>query len=223
MEDPFPWAQTWSEITDPAVRAAFARVERANYVPAELRNEADRDAPLPIGEGQTVSQPFVIALMVQALALHPGDRVLEIGTGSGYQTAILCEVVREAGRPAGETVFSVERYPSLLSTADAALRAAGYRPHLAVGDGAAGWPDAAPFQGIVVSAAAEFVPRPLYDQLAPSGRLLVPVGPPAEDQTLWLVEKRADGPRATPLGPVRFVPLISPLLDEPAARMFLDP
>jgi protein-L-isoaspartate(D-aspartate) O-methyltransferase len=186
-----------------------------------VRAEADRDAPLPIGEGQTVSQPFVIALMVQALALRPGDRVLEIGTGSGYQTAILCELVREPGRSPGETVFSVERFPSLLSAAAAALRDAGYRPHLTVGDGAAGWPDAAPYQGIVVSAAAEAVPQPLYDQLATGGRLLIPVGPPADDQTLWRIVKQPDGMHATRMGPVRFVPLVSPLLDDPATRIDL--
>ena len=121
---PFPWADQWPEITDERVRGAFARVERTGFIAPDLARFAGQDAPLPIGEGQTISQPFVVALMVQMLALRPGARVLEIGTGSGYQTAILCEMTHAADEPAGATVYSIERYPSL------ADRAAQVLPHM---------------------------------------------------------------------------------------------
>lgn len=217
--DDFPWAHTWPEIVEPRVRAAFARVPRAAFVPEDLRRFADHDAPLPIGEGQTISQPFVIALMVQALELAPGDRVLEIGTGSGYQTAILCELTAQPDRqpdaPAGDTVYSIERFEVLERRAAAALAELGYRPHVRVGDGAAGWPEAAPFAGIIVSAAAPHVPRPLWDQLAEGGRLILPVGDTWGDQELWLVRKHEGKLRIRRMGGVRFVPLVSPILDDP--------
>lgn len=212
----FPWAMEWPEITDPRVRAAFAHVDRRRFIPESVRELADRDAPLPIGEGQTISQPFVIAWMVQALAVKPGQRVLEVGTGSGYQTALLCELARAEGQEAGATVYSVERSPSLLAQARHDLEREGYRPHLRLGDGAEGWRECSPFDGIVVSAAAFRVPLPLWEQLAPEGRLVVPVGGAGDDQMLWLLHKRASGRKATAMGPVRFVPLISPLLDDPA-------
>lgn len=216
-----PWFGEWHEITDPAVRAAFARVDRARFVPPDLRDQADRDAPLPIGEGQTISQPFVIALMVQALELSPGSRVLEVGTGSGYQTAILCEMARQPQEESGESVFTVERYESLMHRAARALTEGGYHPHMRLGDGVAGWPGAAPFDGIVVSAASRFLPRPLVEQLAFGGRLVIPVGGQGDEQTLWLVIRDRSGLRGEQLGPVRFVPLISPLLDDPANRLKL--
>lgn len=208
------WPNRWPEITDPQVRAAFVHVDRALFLPEGVREWASRDAPLPIGEGQTISQPFVIALMVQALRLKPGDRVLEIGTGSGYQTAILCEVTHETGRAPGENVFSVERYPSLANRAMRDLRAAGYAPHVRMGDGAEGWPEMGPYAGIVVSAAATAVPRTLTQQLVEGGRLLIPVGPPGDEQELLLVERGRDGLRVEYLGPVRFVPLISDVLND---------
>ena len=215
------WPDRWPEITDMRVRAAFVHVNRALYVPATVREWANRDAPLPIGEGQTVSQPFVIALMVQALDLQPGERVLEIGTGSGYQTAILCELTHEAGHPAGETVFSVERFPSLANSAMRDLRGAGYAPHVRMGDGAEGWPEAAPFAGIVVSAAAAWVPRALTEQLDVGGRLIIPVGPLGDEQLLWQIQRTPDGWLCEDLGYVRFVPLVSPLLDVEANRFRL--
>jgi protein-L-isoaspartate(D-aspartate) O-methyltransferase len=212
----FPWAAEWPEITNPRVRAAFARVERRRFLPTSIRDLADRDAPLPIGEGQTISQPFVIALMIQALELEAGQRVLEVGSGSGYQTALLCELAREQGRDLGETVYSIERFPSLLLSAREALESQGYFPHLRSGDGAAGWPEAAPFHAIVVSAAAQRVPLPLWEQLAVGGRLVVPVGASGDDQMLWLLHKTTKGRVPKAMGPVRFVPLISALLDDPA-------
>ena len=206
----------WPEIVDVRVRAAFTRVPRAAFVPEDQRRFADHDAPLPIGEGQTISQPFVIALMVQALALAPGDAVLEIGTGSGYQTAILCELTAQSEMAPGATVYSIERFGSLARRAAAALTELGYHPHLRVGDGAAGWPEAAPFAAIIVSAAGPHVPRPLWEQLAEGGRLILPVGETWGDQELWLVRKQDGEMRMKRMGGVRFVPLISPILDDPA-------
>lgn len=211
----FPWADVWPEITDARVRVAFTRVPRAAFVPEELRSWAHQDAPLPIGEGQTISQPFVVALMTQALHPAPGARILEVGTGSGYQTAILCELTRTGHAPAGSTVYTVERFPALLRNARAALARLGYYPHGAVRDGAAGWPDAAPFDGIVVTAAAAHLPRLLCDQLAEGGHLVIPLGGHVDDQVLWDIVRLGGALRRRLLGPVRFVPLVSPLLDDP--------
>jgi protein-L-isoaspartate(D-aspartate) O-methyltransferase len=189
-------------------------VPRAEFVDAALARYAGRDAPLPIGEGQTISQPFVVALMTQALALAPGERVLEVGTGSGYQTAILCEVTARPGLMLGENMWTVERQPTLAAGAAAVLRRLGYTPHLRVGDGAAGWPEGAPYDAIIVSAAPYAVPRPLWDQLGDGGRLVIPIGEPRGEQWLWLILREGDQRSAQSLGPVRFVPLISPLLDD---------
>jgi protein-L-isoaspartate(D-aspartate) O-methyltransferase len=194
-------------------------VDRRRFVPESMRPYAHRDEPLPIGEGQTVSQPFVIALMLQALQLEPGDRVLEIGTGSGFQTALLCEIVQLQGQPAGATVYSVERHQSLLEPARSALQAAGYAPQLAVGDGALGWADEGPFHGIVVSAAARAVPRPLVEQLADGGHLVIPVDVAGDEQELWLIQRLATRLEWRALGPVRFVPLVSPVLQNPLRRI----
>lgn len=212
---PFPWADQWPEIVDPRVRAAFAAVPRAAFVPEHLVRLADQDAPLPIGEGQTISQPFVIALMVQALELEPGDKVLEIGAGSGYQTAILCELTAVEGEKPGERVYAIERFPSLAERAAARLARLGYTPHLRVGDGAYGWPEAAPFDAIIVSAAAPHIPRPLWEQLAEGGRMILPFGELDENQHLWLVRKINGRMHVEQLGGVRFVPMISPLFDNP--------
>jgi len=212
----FPWADQWPEIVDERVRTAFVRVPRARFIAPDLAHFAGQDAPLPIGEGQTISQPFVVALMVQMLRLPPGARVLEIGTGSGYETAILCEMTRRAGEAAGVSIYSIERYPTLAERAAQVLAALGYAPHLRVGDGAAGWPEAAPFDAIIVSAAAAHVPRPLCEQLVDGGRMVLPVGAHGDDQELWLVSK-SDGHRLFERnGGVRFVPLVSPVLDDPA-------
>jgi protein-L-isoaspartate(D-aspartate) O-methyltransferase len=218
MEEPpsFPWENVWPEITDAKVRAAFAAVDRAQFIEPDLRRLAARDIPLSIGEGQTISQPFIVAMMAQALDLHPGEVVLEIGTGSGFETAILCELTARPDQPLGATVFAVERLTALAQRAATTLRRLGYRPHLRVGDGAAGWPEAAPFAAIVVSAAASHVPLPLWEQLAEQGRMILPMGSEEWDQELWLVRKRKGVMDIQRLGGVRFVPLISPLLDYPA-------
>ena len=215
----FPWAKGWPEITDQRVRHAFSRVPRAQFVPAQVQRWSDEDAPLPIGEGQTISQPFVVALMTQALALQPGDKTLEIGTGSGYQTAILCELTTGPQEPAGIHVYSVERFRSLAQNAAATLDRLGCHPQIAIGDGAAGWPAMAPFAAIIVTAAPSYLPRPLWDQLAEGGRMVIPIGAQPEEQVLWLIRKTAGKLDAQGLGAVRFVPLISPLLDDPRMRI----
>lgn len=209
-------ANGWAEITDLRVRTALAGVPREHFVPSEVRRWADQDAPLPIGEGQTISQPFVVALMTQLLRLQPGDRVLEIGTGSGFQTALLCELTAEPNLPRGHCVYSVERFRTLADQAARALDSLGYWPHLAVGDGAVGWATAAPFAAIILTAAPPALPRPLWQQLAEGGRLVAPIGPSDTEQELWLIEKHAGRLCLSAQGAVRFVPLLSPLLTDPA-------
>ena len=183
------------------VLEAIERVERRHFVRPDDTNEAYDNLPLAIGRGQTISQPLVVALMSEALAIGSGDRVLEIGTGSGYQAAVLAEM--------GAKVFSVEIIPSWRTWAAANLRNAGYhdvelRPHA---DGSFGWEEHAPYDAIIVTAAASRIPRPLIPQLRIGGRLVVPVGSSAWDQTLWVVERTEEGETSTNLGPVRFVPL----------------
>ncbi|MEW6755201.1 MAG: protein-L-isoaspartate(D-aspartate) O-methyltransferase [Candidatus Latescibacterota bacterium] len=186
-------------IADPAVLEAFGRVPRHRFVPAAERPQAYDDHPLPIGCGQTISQPFVVAYMIEKLALTGGERVLEIGTGSGYQTALLAEMAAE--------VHSVEYFSELATRARLALAELGYaNVQVHVGDGAAGWPEAAPYKGMVGSAAALDVPHALMDQLAPDGRLILPVG--GVHQSLVLVTRtRAGLFQRTELLPVRFVPM----------------
>jgi protein-L-isoaspartate(D-aspartate) O-methyltransferase len=196
-------------------------VPRAAFVGDEMQPWATRDTALPIDEGQTISQPFVVALMTQALELAPGLRVLEIGTGSGYQTAILCELNTRPDEVCGQNVWSVERYGRLSQKAARVLHSLGYRPHLAVGDGAAGWHTAAPYDAIVVTAAAPALPRPLWDQLADGGRLVIPVGPSSRGQTLWLIIRQGRKMMRRSLGGVRFVPFVSPILDDPLQRIEL--
>ena len=186
----------------PRTLAALRRVPRDAFVPAGERARAHDNRPLPIGHGQTISQPFIVAIMSDLLDLAPTDRVLEIGTGSGYQAAVLTEL-------AGE-VYSVETVPALAADAAERLRAAGYeRVRLRVGDGWAGWPEAAPFDAIIVTAAGPTVPPALVAQLRPAGRLLMPVGLAGETQYLTLLTKDADGGVARKvLLPVAFVPLV---------------
>lgn len=187
-------------IVDPRVLAALEKVPRHLFVLPEYLPLAYEDRPLPIGAGQTISQPYIVALSTQALAPSPADRVLEIGTGSGYQTAVLAEL-------AGE-VFTVERIPELSQEAEARLRRLGYtNVRFRVGDGTKGWPEEAPFSRILVTAAAPKVPPSLLAQLAEGGRMVIPVGG-RFDQDLWLVHKEAGRPVYEYLCPVTFVPLI---------------
>lgn len=177
-------------------------VPREEFLPSDLRQEAYVDSALPIGAGQTISQPTLVAEMTAQLRLSPKSRVLEIGTGSGYQTAILAEV---AG-----SVYSIERIPDLARDAALKLQALGYtNVQIRCGDGSVGWADAAPFDGIIVTAAAESVPEQLPLQLAPGGRMIVPVGPAEGRQFLYLMERNAAGDiERRRLQEVRFVPLI---------------
>jgi len=182
------------------VLEAIERVERRHFVRPDDASEAYDNAPLPIGRGQTISQPLVVALMSEALSIGPGDRVLEIGTGSGYQAAVLAEL--------GAEVFSVEIIPQLAEWSAANLGNAGYRSvQLRTADGFFGWDEHAPYDAIIVTAAAIRIPRTLIPQLRIGGRLVVPVGSSAWDQTLWVVERTDEGETSTNLGPVRFVPL----------------
>ena len=182
------------------VLQAIQQVERRHFVRPGDASEAYDNAPLPIGRGQTISQPLVVALMSEALSIGPGDRVLEIGTGSGYQAAVLAEL--------GAEVFSVEIIPQLAAWSASNLSNAGYRSvQLRTADGFFGWDEHAPYDAIIVTAAAIRIPRTLIPQLRIGGRLVVPVGSNAWDQTLWVVERTDEGETSTNLGPVRFVPL----------------
>jgi protein-L-isoaspartate(D-aspartate) O-methyltransferase len=186
----------------PRVRAALGKVERHRLVPPEQRALAYRNHPLPIGQGQTISQPYIVALSTDLIAPQPQHLVLEVGTGSGYQAAILAETV---GR-----VFSIEIIESLGKEAAERLRALGYNNiEIRIGDGYKGWPEKAPFDAIVVTAAAPRVPEALLEQLKPGGRLVIPVGEPGGAQDLLLIVKTAQGRlERKSILPVRFVPLV---------------
>jgi protein-L-isoaspartate(D-aspartate) O-methyltransferase len=186
---------------DPAVLKTMGKVPRHLFVPEEQRSAAYGDRPLPIGYGQTISQPFIVALMTDLINVGPGDSVLEIGTGSGYQAAVLS--------PLAAKVYSIEIIPQLGERAAARLAELHYNNvEVKVGDGYYGWPAHAPFDGIVVTAAASHIPPPLVEQLAKGGRMVVPVGGPFATQFLMLLEKRRDGSITTrQLLPVSFVPL----------------
>ncbi|MCD6553707.1 MAG: protein-L-isoaspartate O-methyltransferase [Chloroflexi bacterium] len=187
-------------IRDPRVLAAMRQVPRHLFVPVHMRGSAYRDTPLPIGEGQTISQPYIVALMTEMLELTGEERVLEIGTGSGYQAAILGLLARE--------VYTVERLPHLARNAEEVLRQLGYtNVHIRVGDGTLGWPEHAPYEAIIVTAASPEVPSPLLDQLADGGRLVVPIGP-RWTQTLVRVRREGDKFRKEYLTSVAFVPLV---------------
>jgi len=185
----------------PVVLAALGRVPRHELVPEGLRDEAYENRPLPIGYGQTISQPYIVAIMTDLLEVGRGDKVLEVGTGSGYQAAVLAELVDE--------VYTVEIIPELAREAKASLARLGYDNVTARhADGFFGWQEHAPFDGIVVTAASSHVPPPLIEQLAPGGRMVIPVGSPFAVQQLMLVEKGRDGKvRTRQLLPVAFVPL----------------
>ncbi len=187
-------------ITDERVLAAMGRVPREQFVPEPLRDRAYEDVALPIGAGQTISQPYMVARICEALSLHGAERMLDVGTGSGYQAAVLAEL-------AGE-VHTIERHPGLASRAAEALAAAGYGGvHVHVGDGTLGLPEAAPFDAIAVAAAAPGVPEALYGQLVPGGRLVVPVGD-RNGQELQLVVRSPEGPAVLRSVFCRFVPLV---------------
>ena len=182
------------------VMEAMAKVPRHEFVPPGDRRNAYANRPLPIGMGQTISQPFIVALMTDLMEIKPGDRVLEIGTGSGYQTALLAELCRE--------VYSVERHAPLARNAEATLARLGYNNvSVIVGDGSQGLPAMAPFDAIVVSAAAPQIPTPLFEQLREGARMVIPVGPP-QAQELQLVWKQDGRPTVQSLDGCRFVPLI---------------
>ncbi len=184
-----------------AVVAAMLRVPRHEYVPRQARAQAYVNRPLPIGHGQTISQPFIVALMTHALSLTGTDRVLEIGTGSGYQAAVLAELAKE--------VYTIEIVAKLAEEARARLSRMNYRNvEVRDGDGWLGWPDAAPFDAVIVTAAGPQIPPKLVQQLRPGGRLIMPVGEPDQGQMLTLVQKHVNGSTtAQALLPVIFVPL----------------
>ncbi len=189
-------------IKDPQVLTAMRKVPRHCFVLPPERPLAYADYPLPIGYGQTISQPYVVALMSQALKLTPGSKVLEIGTGSGYQAAVLAEMAKE--------VYSIEIVTELGRRAAEVLRDLGYgRVHLRIGDGYKGWPRAAPFDAIILTAAPQEIPPALLDQLAPGGRMILPLGPVGGTQELLLLSKNQQGTiRRESLGLVRFVPML---------------
>lgn len=204
------WACRCNGIQDPAVLLAIRTVPRSSFVREDLVEHAYADTALPIGEGQTISQPYIVALMAEALELKPTDRVLEIGTGSGYGAAILSRI-------AGE-VFTIERIESLARTAARRLQRLGYtNVHVRHGDGTLGWPEYAPYDAIAVTAAAPDVPAPLLEQLASGGRLVIPLGTDPDAQLLVRIRKTRDG-RLTreELEYVRFVPLVGANLPKPA-------
>lgn len=187
------------EIQDQRVIAAMRKVPREEFVPAELRADSYHNFPLPIGYEQTISQPYIVARMTQELRLQPRDRVLEVGTGSGYQSAILAELAAE--------VYTIEIVEPLAKRAEATLRRLGYKNvQVKVGDGYKGWPDAAPFDAIIVTCATDHVPQPLIDQLGDGGRMILPVGPQYAQQ-LYLYIKSNGKLRERVLEAVRFVPM----------------
>jgi protein-L-isoaspartate(D-aspartate) O-methyltransferase len=198
-----------SHELDPKVRDAIAKVPREPFVPPDLAAHAHDNRPLPIGYGQTISQPLIVAVMTHLLRLEPSSRVLEVGTGSGYQTAILAEIAAE--------VVTVEVVEALAAGARARLQAMGYRNiAFRIGDGAAGCTEGAPFDAILVAAAAPSIPPALLDQLRPGGRLVIPLGRDPLSQELVLVEKDAAGKsRERSLFPVAFVPLRRERPDSP--------
>jgi protein-L-isoaspartate(D-aspartate) O-methyltransferase len=188
------------DISDERVLEAMERVPRELFVPEHERDHAYADAALPIGHGQTISQPYMVARIAEALALRPGERVLDVGTGSGYQAAVLAEL--------GAEVVTIERIPELAERARASLAAAGYpRVDVRVGDGTLGVPELAPFDAIAVAAAAPAFPETLYEQLRPRGRLVVPVGG-EHVQRLEVIVRSPEGPAVVHSVPCRFVPLV---------------
>ena len=194
--------ETGFATLSPAVRAALGKVERHRLVPESQAAAAYRNHPLPIGGGQTISQPYIVALSTDLLQLEGGEQVLDVGTGSGYQAAVLAEIASR--------VLSIELIEPLGNTARKRLEELGYgNVEIRIGDGYTGWPEKAPFDGIVVTAAAPRVPQALVDQLKPGGRMVIPVGGDGDVQWLKLITRRADGGYDEKrVLPVRFVPLV---------------
>ena len=187
-------------ISDPKTLQAMATVPRHEFVPQKYLKQAYSDHPLPIGFGQTISQPYIVALMTQLLELKGEERVLEVGTGSGYQAAVLAEITKE--------VYTVEIVPELHEQAAERLKRLGYKKVIsAQRDGYHGWEEHAPYDAVIVTAAADHVPPPLIRQLKDGGRLVIPVGPQGAVQTLWLIKKKGDQLKWINNGFVRFVPL----------------
>ena len=191
-------------IRDRRVIEAMRHVPRHSFIPAAERARAYDDGPVPIGQGQTISQPYIVALMTELVRPQPGDRVLEVGTGSGYQAAVLARLVKH--------VYTIELEETLARSATAVLRELQFENiTVRTGDGYGGWPEHAPFDIVIVTAAPEHIPQPLIDQLKPGGRLIVPVGPRFSVQQLKLLEKDAGGAiKTTEVSPVMFVPLRRP-------------
>jgi protein-L-isoaspartate(D-aspartate) O-methyltransferase len=186
-------------VTDEAVLAALLNVPRHEFVPAKYQAQSYEDHPLPIGSGQTISQPYIVAVMTEMIELQPGERVLEIGTGSGYQAAILAQITDE--------VYTIEIIPELAERAQETFDHLGYDQIVAKqADGYWGWEEYAPFEAIIVTAAPDHVPQPLVNQLADGGKMVIPVGPPGGYQSLWLLERQGDEVIRTNWGGVRFVP-----------------
>ena len=187
------------ELTDQRVKTVLGRIPRDQFVPEEYQPYAYENIPLPIGYGQTISQPYIVGLMTELLALKPTDRVLEIGTGSGYQTAVLAELAAH--------VYSIETVEPLAKSAQEVLTRLGYdNISFRIADGYFGWEEASPFDTILIAAAAEEVPPPLKEQLANGGRLVLPIGPPGGTQTLWRITKQNNNFVRENKGIVRFVP-----------------
>jgi protein-L-isoaspartate(D-aspartate) O-methyltransferase len=187
------------DISNPRVLQAMASVPRHEFVPEAQRRWAYDDGPLPIGYGQTISQPYIVAVMTEQLDPQPTHRVLEIGTGSGYQAAVLAKLVKE--------IYSIEIIEPLATRAAADLQRLGYQNvFVRAGDGYQGWPDKAPFDSVIVTCAPERVPQPLVDQLKEGGHMLIPVGPPL-DQQLYVLEKQDGKIKQRAVLPVRFVPM----------------
>jgi len=185
-------------IKDPLVLKAMREVPRHVFVPEQLTQHAYEDRPLPIGEAQTISQPYIVALMTELARVQPASKVLEVGTGSGYQAAVLAAL--------GAQVYTIEIIPVLAERARADLETLGYRDiQYRVGDGYRGWPEAAPFDAVIVTAAPDHVPQPLVDQLKVGGRLVIPVGDRL--QRLMVITRTAEGVRTEEITPVRFVPM----------------
>ena len=186
-------------IVDARVLAAMRKVPRERFVPENLRDRSYGDHPLPIGYDQTISQPYIVAFMTEQLRPRAEDRVLEIGTGSGYQAAVLAELVKD--------VYSIEIIEPLARSAEATLAQLGYKNvHVKAGDGYQGWPEHAPFDAVIVTCAPDHVPQPLVDQLKEGGRMMIPVGKQGGQELVWL-EKKAGKMKRRSVIPVRFVPM----------------